>query len=81
MMKDENLTPKKLKEITKGFDEFVSKHPVKRVSINHGNDPERIKALRWFMSYDFVERSQIIRLAYEMWQENQQIVLQQEAGG
>jgi hypothetical protein len=79
-IKDEGLTPGDLKRVTKLFAEFAQKHPYKRVTINHDNNPDRIEALKWFMSYDEVEKGQLIRLLYEMWNENQQVILQQETG-
>jgi hypothetical protein len=71
---------KQLEQDIKSFDQYFIQNPHKRVGINHDNSPERIEALKWFMSYDDVEKGQLIRLLYEQWQENQQVVLQQMSG-
>jgi hypothetical protein len=79
-MKGENLTPEELKRATKAFTEFVQRRSIWKMTISHNNNEAVAEALKWFMSYDEVEKGQIIRLAYEMWQENQQVVLQQVSG-
>lgn len=53
---------------------------IKNIFVKHDYDETVEKALNWLISYDPVERAQIIRMAYEMWQEQQQVALQQMTG-
>lgn len=68
------LRPEQIEAATKDFELFISTRP-KRAIIDPDGAPERIAALKWFMSYDNVEKGQLIRLLYELWQEHQQRVL------
>ncbi len=52
-------------------------YPTESFMVAHENKKELVEAVNWLISYDPVERAQIIGMAYEMWQEQQQVALQQ----
>ena len=44
------------------------------------SDPRQLEAQNWFSSYSALERVQILVLAYEMYQEAQQVALEAARG-